>query len=70
MEDVTDEAREAADITVNIDTVSPGIPGPIQALGLGVNALHEESPLLVTDVHLDSGDRPHRFTIEGVINSQ
>lgn len=69
MEDVTEEAQEAADITVNIDTRDETrVPPDLLALGLGVHYLHENTKLRVTGVEMDTeGGHPPQFRIEGSV---
>lgn len=75
MKDVTESVKEAAglaeeddaDITVNINVISPNMPPEVASLGEAVHVLNKESDLAVEQVRLRSDDMPPRFEIDGVV---
>lgn len=64
MKEVTEEV---ADITLNIDTVSPHIPAEMVSLGKAVNAIHDTGEVYVDNINIDSSSIPPTFQIEGII---
>lgn len=60
-------SEEGADITVNINVISPDMPPEIAALGHGVHVLHEETDLRVQRVDVHEDEYPPRFQIDGAI---
>lgn len=54
------------DVEINIQPGS-NLPDEMEAIGEGIELLHDDTSLLIEHLDIDSSERPVRFRLEGVV---